>query len=178
MGAALRLLGQRHDPGNNTTINQPPDGSGGSRRILATPADFIAPSKRSCTAGAQLCSGRGPAGISLQGLHRPVDAHRVLRWRRACSPAFPEASQLQGPLPQDPTTAAAQAPTPASACASGHHSTDTKLQTPHTTAQWRADPQNAPIKMTVSHLQARGLAQQRASATPTDVLGTKTGWVW
>lgn len=88
VGAALRLLGQLHDPGNNTTINQPPDSSIGSRGILATPADFIAPAKCSCTTIAQLCSGQGPAGITLRSLHRLLDAHHVLRSGRACSPTY------------------------------------------------------------------------------------------
>lgn len=123
VGAALQLLGQRHDPGNNTTINQPPATSGGSRGILATPADFIA--QASAPALQHSCA---PAE-ALPASRFRVSTHwwmlSMCSGREGCA-APPTAPNLpRGEPCIDPTTAAAQAQTPASACASGHHSTDT-----------------------------------------------------
>lgn len=132
VGPALLLLGQRHDPGNNTTINQPPDSSGGSRGILATPADFIAPPRSAPAPPQHSCA---PAEALPASRFRVSTDWWMLtmcsgRGGRAAPPTAP--SSLRGePAPRagepyrDPTTAAAQALTPALALASGHHNTDT-----------------------------------------------------
>lgn len=128
----MLFLGQRHDPGNNTTINQPPDSPGGSRGILATPADFIAPPQSAPAPPQHSCA---PAeGLPASRFRVSTDWGMLTmcsgRGGRAAPPTAPstprgEPAPRAGEPYRDPNTAAAQALTPALAHAFGHHSTDT-----------------------------------------------------